>query len=402
MKKVNIVFILFLFYSCSSFSQFTVYFQGGEGTANDNWNFTPATNAGGTIPPGIVTALPRTGTRSIRGGGGNTSGCSSGANCISGLNPGAVGCAMHGNTTLFATVCTTAMANPQLSFYHRNNGCNGSGFDASETLIVQVSNNGGAFFTVGTLTGGGEFNWLYTTPSPGGLNNPFVYNLPAGTNTFAFRLVCNTNRSDEVFHIDDVRLTTTTAGWPYPSVNPCLAVLPIELTTFEAKYNYRNVDLNWATATEQNSDLFEVERSIDAINFETVLKVKAAGNSNTNINYKDVDKNPIQGISYYRLKQLDKDGTYKFSHTVAVNTKKEIDFSVLPNPTETGEIIINTEFLPNSNEKIEVFDYTGKFLFEQKITGNSTPIKLSEYGKGMYLFRLNSNEIFSYKKVIFN
>ncbi len=204
-------------------AQTTIAFQGGEGTAADNWGFTAPFNAGGSalLQPGIVATLPRTGTKSIRAAGGNNTSCSGGANCITGNNPGATGCSMHGNTISFNSINTSCLSGVVLTCYHRSHtACSGSGFDTGESLFFEVSLNGGAFTTVGTLTGsGGEYTWAYTTTPAGQsstVTNPFTYNVPAGTNTFAFRVRATINRADEVFYLDDVKLTTTTTGYTFP------------------------------------------------------------------------------------------------------------------------------------------------------------------------------------------
>jgi hypothetical protein len=103
-------------------------------------------------------------------------------------------------------------------------------------------------------------------------------------------------------------------------------ILPIELTKFEAiKQSESSNILKWTTATETNNDYFLVERSLDAINFVEVEKVKGAGNSMETLNYKLVDKKPYNGINYYRLKQVDFNGQFKYSNTVySLNSVLEI------------------------------------------------------------------------------
>jgi hypothetical protein len=202
-------------------AQTTIAFQGGEGTAADNWNFTAISSASPVGPnaPGITTVNPRTGTRSIRAGGGNNTG-TSGVNCISGGN--AVGCGMHGNTIQFDPVNVQCLSGVVITAYHRSQGCGaslGSGFDTGESVFFEVSLNGGAWTAINTLTGSGDYNWDYTTNPAGAVStapNPISYNVPGGTSTVAFRARCNSNRSDEFFYLDDVRITTTTSGYSFP------------------------------------------------------------------------------------------------------------------------------------------------------------------------------------------
>lgn len=210
--------LLFLFYTVCGYSQTTIAFQGAEGTAADNWGYAAITNAGGPIPPGPVATLPRTGSKALRAAGGNTSGCGGGSNCIS--SGGATSCPMHGNTITFDAINTSCLSGVVLTCYHRSHtACSGSGFDSGDYLYFEVRLNGGAWTTVATVAGSGDYVWTYTTnPAGSGTTapNPFTYSVPAGTNSFEFRVRATVNRSDEVFYIDDVKLTTTTTGYSFP------------------------------------------------------------------------------------------------------------------------------------------------------------------------------------------
>ncbi len=111
--------------------------------------------------------------------------------------------------------------------------------------------------------------------------------------------------------------------------------LPIELLSFEAeaKDNF-TVDLTWITASEQNNDFFTVERSQFGKQWEEVGMVKGAGNSNQILRYALTDTKPYMGISYYRLKQTDFNGSFSFSEIKSVNFKSQTpEITIYPNPT---------------------------------------------------------------------
>jgi hypothetical protein len=207
-----------LFTSATIQAQTTIAFQGGEGTPADNWTFQAITNAGGPIPPGIVATHARTGAFAIRAGGGNTAGCGGGANCIAG--GGATTCPMHGNTIQFDPINTACLSGVTLTVHHRSHTlCAGDGFDASDNLNFEVRLNGGAWTTIQTMAGAADYAWNYATNpagSPATVPNPWVYNVPVGTNSFEFRVRATVNRSDEVFYLDDVRLTTTSTAYNFP------------------------------------------------------------------------------------------------------------------------------------------------------------------------------------------
>jgi len=223
MLRLNQIILLafLLLRTSASEAQVVVAFQGGEGTPADNWNFTPITNAGGPLPPGIIATYPRTGSYAIRAGGGNNAGCTgtTSINCISGGQ--AIGCALHGKIITFDPVNVACLADVKISAYHRSHiFCSGNGFDSGEYLYFEVRLNGGSWIVVGTLATFGDMTWTYTNSPVGNgptVPNPFVYNVPAGTNTVQFRVRGVLNRSDEVFYIDDVALTTSTTIYNFPA-----------------------------------------------------------------------------------------------------------------------------------------------------------------------------------------
>ena len=128
---------------------------------------------------------------------------------------------------------------------------------------------------------------------------------------------------------------TVTGPLTYTSSGP----LPIKLVSFEANFNTDKVDLRWITSSEINNDFFTIERSSDLKNWAVVSTIKGAGNSNINIEYFEVDYSPIQGVSYYRLKQTDYDGNFEYFNIVPVKVDllNEGEMNLFPNPLRRGE-----------------------------------------------------------------
>lgn len=112
------------------------------------------------------------------------------------------------------------------------------------------------------------------------------------------------------------------------SANP----LPVELLYFRARPEADFVRLEWATATETNNDFFTVERSADARSFTPILTQPGQGNSFSTETYSDLDRSPLPGLSYYRLKQTDFDGQFSYSEVVSVSREREDRPVVFPNP----------------------------------------------------------------------
>jgi hypothetical protein len=107
----------------------------------------------------------------------------------------------------------------------------------------------------------------------------------------------------------------------------------VELLSFNATLNNRKVDLTWQTASEHNNDFFTVERSADGFNFEPVLYKDGAGNSNELLSYTIQDVQPLEGVSYYRLKQTDLDGAFEFSDIKIVDMESNSNVMIYPNPS---------------------------------------------------------------------
>jgi trimeric autotransporter adhesin len=156
--------------------------------------------------------------------------------------------------------------------------------------------------------------------------------------------------------------------------------LPVKLATFTVNKNKEDVQVSWQTASEQNSNHFEVERSVDGNSFVKVGSVKAAGNSNSPIRYALNDANAFNlaksDVLYYRLKMIDNDGKFEYSRIVAVSrsviAKNEVT-DVFPNPFST-QLNIGVSAVANNTATVEIKDITGKTVYTGKydvLAGNN-------------------------------
>jgi hypothetical protein len=187
------------------------------------------------------------------------------------------------------------------------------------------------------------------------------------------------------------------------------APLPIELLTFEATLNNGIVHLNWATATELNNDYFTIERSLDGKVFEALGEIKGAGTINTPKNYEFIDKNPYEGVSYYRLIQTDLDGIMHYSTIISIryDPTSLLKVNVYPNPTSHDNINIEIKATPNEEILVILTDVMGNTLFSKIIITNATgetyfaidPTNNLNAGV-YYIVGSRQNEIFSKKLVL--
>lgn len=137
--------------------------------------------------------------------------------------------------------------------------------------------------------------------------------------------------------------------------------LPVKLTEFVVSKEANAAHLSWATAGEQNSSRFEVERSIEGKNWHRLGVIPAAGNSNIASRYTHIDASPAEGINYYRLKMVDKDGTFEHSPIRSVSFQLTSEILITPNPAvENLKLKVRDA---GSVEKVELISTTGQVLY---------------------------------------
>ncbi|MEP7169028.1 MAG: hypothetical protein ABI855_06610, partial [Bacteroidota bacterium] len=140
--------------------------------------------------------------------------------------------------------------------------------------------------------------------------------------------------------------------------------LPVELVRFEAKPYIKSIGTFWSTASETNNKGFELERSTDGNDFTKIAWIPGHGNTSQLNNYSYEDMNVIQGIRYYyRLKQIDFNGSFVYSMTVTAQLPKGKNslYTLMPNPY--SESTTMTLFLDNASEvSIEVVDVLGRHI----------------------------------------
>jgi hypothetical protein len=174
--------------------------------------------------------------------------------------------------------------------------------------------------------------------------------------------------------------TSLNGGQPASYTNstaPIFGILPVELLYFLAEESKNNVELAWATASEKNNDHFTVYRSLDGNNWEEISRVTGAGNSNNINNYTFTDNNPLNGTSYYKLRQTDFDGRYEDFKIVSVNIQlTQTQVTLYPNPA-TDYINVNYLVASSANEiSINIFNASGKLLISSTHDNNEFEMKL--------------------------
>jgi hypothetical protein len=145
--------------------------------------------------------------------------------------------------------------------------------------------------------------------------------------------------------------------------------LPIDLLTFSGKALDKVNLVEWATVTETNNDYFLPEKSADGVTFVEMTRVKGAGNSNTTLYYSQIDEDPYNPVTYYKLKQVDFDGKYTYSDIISLAHANSSDQSELlnlyPNPTNS-EINLEIYSPVDGFVEVEIVDMFGRTVIRQK------------------------------------
>jgi hypothetical protein len=185
------------------------------------------------------------------------------------------------------------------------------------------------------------------------------------------------------------------------------STLPIEMSSFTVQKEANNlVKLNWVTQTEINNNYFNVERSLNGVNWESINSYKGAGTSTVSHSYTSNDTKPSNGINYYRIKQTDFDGHYTYSSVKNIDI--EIDslmFDVFPNPGLADDQRIIIQGKSSGTITINVNDIEGRLISSGTIEISKTKmeIRLSEFctlKPGTYSISFSLNDRIINKKIV--
>ncbi len=189
---------------------------------------------------------------------------------------------------------------------------------------------------------------------------------------------------------------------PVPKNSSSAAVncttMPLSLVSFSATASDNKVNLSWSTANEVNFSNFEVQRGVNGKDFVTVSKRLESKGGATN-NYSFVDENAVAGVSYYRLKMNDKDGSFKYSGIEIVKTKT-IGVSVYPNPVRSS-ITVQHE-VAAKGAVISVINMNGKQVSSVIVEAGAvqTTINATQLAPGSYMVVYTNNGVRQTKQFI--
>lgn len=268
------------------------------------------------------------------------------------------------------------------------------------TIKMIAVNTGGERTTVSASGGTGgtlSVSGLACMPATGLVLGPF-------TGTGFYGDVAATITSTGTFLTITCTNTGCQSGW-VASCPTFLSVLPIELISFTGECSLENVvNLSWQTISETNNDFFTIERSSTTEDWNIVGRIDGAGNSNQINTYSFTDKERFNETMYYRIKQTDFNGEFKYSEIVAVhNCKVSSDIlegiSMYPNPV-SGDFFVTTEV---GGVNLEIFSTLGLKVASFVLESGENKFDLSAIENGAYYAKLSDNDSHEkIKKLIIN
>ena len=279
--------------------------------------------------------------------------------------------------------------------------CWSDGFDNSTYFPIRTSSAIGkrslnVIMSVDFNAGGGKVQAaLYGPFAPGTCPAPADFGAPVrcteSTGPFLAMSGVVVHDSSEIF----ILVIDGEAGeCAAVSIIPFGTALPVELLNFEVAKVGDVSELSWLTASETNNDFFAIERSVDGVNFEEIGTVDGNGTTTSTSYYSFTDQSPVEGVNYYRLRQVDYDGSYEYSDIKWVEfSGSEGAISVFPNPFK-NEIQVNMEVAEAGQVELRLTDVVGRVIYSEvlNVTAGGTTVKIElddRLSKGVYLLDVN-------------
>jgi hypothetical protein len=284
-----------------------------------------------------------------------------------------------GNTISFtAPIPTTSLSTGfhTLAIRTRRNDGVWSLFENRMFYISSTATDMGAVATaeyfIDSDPGAGNGAPLVFTPSGNNVSQSFVATVPAGTSQGLHRLVVRSRDANGVWSLFEARDFTVAGS------------LPLDFLSFTGRKVNEKVALQWQTENENNTSHFDVERSSNGVQFTRIGQVTSR-NMPGQQNYASEDATPLKGLNLYRLKQVDRDGAFKYSAIINVyfGDGDSEDLKLFPQPAQS---YINLVFGGNGSALfIQVYDAAGKMVINERKQNNTVVrVETSTLARGSY------------------
>lgn len=251
----------------------------------------------------------------------------------------------------------------------------GTGYEGGTTITLLDAGN----TVIGSTTTDAHGHYSFPNIAPG--NYKVRLTVPSG-----YKLTGSSNGN-----IDSIMQVAVVNSPAIANFGLGNTATPVTLMTFEAHKKANKALLVWATATEEQNRGFNVERSSDGRSWSTigfVASLAENGKSALKLDYDYTDNNPLNGRNYYRLKQVDHNGTYAYSDVRMLTFDKGTTIDIYPNPAAN---FVNLAGL-SGNEQIYVYDVSGRIVKQLKTESTMIQIPLDNLDQGMYQIKIVDQE----------
>lgn len=315
----------------------------------------------------------------------------------------------------------TASANNSLfptAYDYSGNNLNGTltGFTLNNSLSNWVESYAMVAPIAATATNIGGWNFManWSTPASGTITNYLLdvstaadfsttvtgYNGKNVGTVNSYNVTGLTKNTGYYFRVRADKTSVTGTGTYPPSqfvttANP----LPVTWMSFTATPKNGQVQLQWMTAKEENNNYFVAERSNDGVNFSEIAKVKGEVNSNVTSSYSTVDAAPATGDNFYRIKQVDIDGTSSYSaiRSVKIGANGNDFVKIYPSPAHNVvNLQVNGDALNNTTA--QVVDIDGRVKAQFTVASGTQAIDVQSLAAGIYFIKLNDGTAIQFIK----
>jgi hypothetical protein len=221
----------------------------------------------------------------------------------------------------------------------------------------------GKFYNASTTFGEGSAIGKGYAVYNGSENSATIKGLQPGTYYYIVNAEYNTDGDTIAYNTSGNSISTSTRPAP-------IVPLPVSLISFTGSVDTRNLaTLHWATASERNTAYFALERSADGSIFAEVDRVTTGGNSSQALAYQWADQQPLARATYYRLRQVDLDGTAYYSSVVTLTptTMLSRQVDVYPNPSAGQNVQIRLQGYSGESLTLLLVDALGRTLLTQPL-----------------------------------
>jgi len=285
----------------------------------------------------------------------------------------------YNNAELFASDVNTVLEAEQATIYNTSTATASCGTASGGAMANTVTGNLRIGFHEITVPASGTYKMgvSYLTTGARALTirtnhgTPQTFNIPASGSLWCYEGGSPATHEIETYLFagnNSIEFTVSpTLDFIRVKPNP---ILPVTLTNFSGTAQPKTIDLSWRAAQEQNSHYFEVFKSSTGNQFVLLGRVNAAGNSNVPTHYAFKDINPTSGINLYKLKLVDRDGSFTYSNTIAIQYDSKSTGLALISATSSS---IRASAYSPKHEKgsLNLFGIDGRLLATQSVTLNS-------------------------------